>query len=116
MSKKRQYCPIMKEICTDGWTKKMGEDKDGVRPQCRFWTVIKGKDPQSNKEYEDGDCAIAWMPIIQLETSQKTMGVTAAVEDIRNRIVNELGNAIVKKEVPTKPNPPYQGEAPSTDK
>lgn len=31
------YCPLMKELCTNGHTKKMGKDEHGELVRCALW-------------------------------------------------------------------------------
>jgi hypothetical protein len=52
-----------------------------------WYTKIMGKDPQSQEEYEDWKCAIAWLPILQIEMSQTNRGQTQALESFRNETV-----------------------------
>lgn len=89
-NRKCMYCPILKEMCVEGWTKSMGEDlKTGERPKCRFWITVKGKNPQSEEFFDEGDCSIAWAPTLQLESTQKILGVAAAIESLRNQIAKQ---------------------------
>ena len=64
--------------------------KPCVETQCSWWTVVKGKDPQSNKDIDKGGCAIAWLPILQIENSQETRQAGAAVESLRNNVVSRI--------------------------
>ena len=80
--RKVMMCPLAKEPCVDGRVKSFNvfaDDKTGAIPQCRFWTHVIGKDPQSNKSIDQHDCAIYWMPIAMLEGSQMTRFVNESV-------------------------------------
>jgi hypothetical protein len=35
---------------------------------CRFYTHVQGKDPQDGSDIKRGDCAIAWLPIMLIES------------------------------------------------
>ncbi len=68
--------------------------------RCPWYVQIRGKDPQSEKVYDQWACAIAWMPILQIEQSQFERHTAAAVEDFRNVMVqqnNSLTGALVKE-------------------
>lgn len=63
----------------------VGEDKKLHR--CLWYTMLMGKDPQSEKTIEEWRCALVWLPIVQLENSQMTMGVKESVTSFRNEVV-----------------------------
>ncbi len=52
--------------------------------RCPWYIKIEGKDPQSERDIEEWRCAIAWSPILHLESSQQTRGVHHAVDSLRN--------------------------------
>jgi len=63
------------------------EIKDNKIHRCMWYTKIVGKDPQSEEEYDEWKCAIAWMPILQIEMAQTNRGQTQALESFRNETV-----------------------------
>ena len=63
------------------------EIKDGKIHRCMWYTKIVGKDPQSEEEYDDWKCAIAWLPILQIEMAQTNRGQTQVLESFRNETV-----------------------------
>jgi hypothetical protein len=67
---KKKMCPFMRKPC--------------IESDCTLWILVRGKDPQSNKEIDDYGCAIAWMPVLQIENAQQTRQAGAAVESLRN--------------------------------
>ena len=71
-------CPLGNECET-------AQDNKIIR--CAWYTKMVGKDPTSNKEYEEWGCAIAWMPTMMVEMSQTNRGQTAALESFRNETV-----------------------------
>lgn len=85
--RKSMWCPLMREMCINGWTKSMGEDKKThERPVCRFWTTITGKSPQEDKPVDKNDCAISWLPVVMLEQAKIESSTGAAVESLRNKV------------------------------
>ena len=79
---KETICPLLRKPCV--------EDK------CAWWMQVRGKDPQSEKEIDNYGCAVTWLPILQIETSQQTRQAGAAVESLRNNVV-DAQNRIAKK-------------------
>jgi len=75
-------CPLMGDECI-----KDGAIKDGKLVACRFWVNVIGKDPQTGQEINNGDCAMAWTPILMIENSKVNRETGAAVESFRNEMV-----------------------------
>jgi hypothetical protein len=63
------------------------EIKDNVLCRCAWYTKLVGKDPQSQKEYDEWRCAIAWFPIMQVEVSQTNRGNQEAVISLRDEMI-----------------------------
>jgi len=68
------------------------EIKDNKLHRCMWYTKIVGTDPNTGKTVDDWSCAISWMPMLQIETSQHTRGTSQAIESFRNETVK--GQAI----------------------
>lgn len=84
------YCPLMKGLCIDGWTKEMGEDKDGRRPTCVKWrpvTVMIGGPMGTPKEV--WDCADGWIPDLLVQAAQESYRAGAASEQVRNHVAGQ---------------------------
>lgn len=83
----KQFCPIMKGTCIDGFVKgKMPEAEDGTRTKCAFFITLAGKDPQSGEVINDPGCSIAFMPIIQLEGNLHMRQTTASTDKVATEI------------------------------
>lgn len=79
-------CPLGNEcerVVTDEVTKKQ------KMVRCRWFVNIKGKHPQSEEIIDQFNCAIAWGPLLTIETTQQVIGVGAATESFRNEVVAE---------------------------
>lgn len=72
--KKANFCPFLKKEC--------------IGKECALHVTILGKDPQTNKDIEESQCAIAWMPIVQIETSKEVRSVSASVDNLRTENEN----------------------------
>lgn len=75
-------CPLMGGECIED-----GSIKDGELVACRFWVTVIGKDPQTGQEINNGDCAMAWTPVLMIENSKVNRETGAAVESFRNEMV-----------------------------
>src|SRR5687767_6030673 len=81
------YCPLMRGICVDGWTKEMGEGTDGRRPTCISWrpvTVMNGG-PKGRQE-QVFDCTIGWLPDLLVQVADETYSGAVAMEQTRNKV------------------------------
>ncbi len=63
------------------------EVKDGVIRRCAWYTKMVGLDPNTGKDVDDWACSMAWMPMLQVETSRTNRGRTAALESLRDEAV-----------------------------
>ena len=75
-------CPLMGSECIDD-----GAVRDGELVKCRFWVHVQGMNPQTGETVSNGDCAIAWTPMLLIENSQQQRQTGAAVESFRNEMV-----------------------------
>ena len=48
---------------------------------------VRGMNPNTGQEVDHWSCAVAWMPMLQIENSQQQMQTGAAVESFRNEVV-----------------------------
>lgn len=62
---------------------------DGKIHRCRWYTRIAGKNPQTDEDVDEWNCAIAWSPILLVENANTNRGQTAAIESFRNEVVNQ---------------------------
>ena len=56
---------------------------------CAWFIKLKGTDPQSGEEFDDWGCAIAFMPVIIIESAMQAKQTGAAVESFRNVMVEQ---------------------------
>lgn len=63
------------------------EIKDNKIHRCMWYTAVRGTNPNTGEEMDEWNCAIAWGPILQIETSQTQRGVSSALESFRNETV-----------------------------
>ena len=60
------------------------EIKDNKIHRCMWYTAVRGTNPNTGEDVDEWNCAIAWGPILQIETSQTQRGVSTALESFRN--------------------------------
>ena len=63
------------------------EIKDNQMHRCAWYTKLVGVDPNTGKDVDDWACAIAFMPMLQIEMANTNRGQTAALESFRNETV-----------------------------
>lgn len=80
----------MKLSCPLGSKCEVRDEGNNVEERCRWYVQVRGMNPQSGEEMDRWDCAIALMPVLQIETSQNTRQAQAAVESVRNVFVTAL--------------------------
>lgn len=68
-----KICPLMAGEC--------------IEHKCRWYTHVLGRHPQTGTELDHYDCAIAWMPMLLIESTQQTRQAGAAIESFRNEMV-----------------------------
>jgi hypothetical protein len=71
---KKEVCPLLRKPC--------------IEADCKFWTHLLGKDPQTGGPIDRFDCAVAYLPILLVEASRNIIGVQAATESARNEIID----------------------------
>jgi len=88
-------CPMMGgEPCVED-----GAIRNGELVKCRFWVNVMGKNPQTGETINNGDCAIAWTPVLLIENSKVNRETGAAVESMRNENVTtgqQVVNALIQ--------------------
>ena len=81
---------------------KCEEIKGNALYRCAWYVQLSGTDSQGN-EHDSWKCAIAWQPILQIETAATNRGQTAALESMRNETVKRQDVALqmaYNKELP----------------
>jgi len=62
-----------------------------------WYTMLRGKNPNTGEPIDDWGCAMAWMPVLMIENSQQQRSTAAAVESFRNETVeaNKMSQQIL---------------------
>jgi hypothetical protein len=77
------YCPLLKKDC--------------IQTKCAWFIQLRGQHPQTGQDLDEWGCAVAWNPILQIETAQQSRQAGAAVESFRNEMVkaNETNQKVL---------------------
>ncbi|WP_430230452.1 hypothetical protein [Paraburkholderia tropica] len=73
MRKKDPVCPYIGKPC--------------LEQGCTMYVHITGQNPQTGAQMDLWDCAIKWTPVMMLDAAKNMRGVQAAVETMRNDVV-----------------------------
>ena len=70
--------------------------------RCHWYMQVRGVNPQTGESVDEWGCAIAFMPILQIEGSQQTRQAGAAIESMRNETIRRQDAALqlVKNNAP----------------
>lgn len=69
-----EFCPLLKKDC--------------VKHTCKFYVHLLGNNPQTGKPEDRFDCTFAFLPVLLIENAQQQRQTGAAVESMRNEMVN----------------------------
>lgn len=69
----KNICPIYREPCK--------------QLDCAWFIQLRGTNPNTGAEVDDWGCAVAWMPVLMIETAKETRQAGAAIESFRNEMV-----------------------------
>lgn len=85
-AKRECACPLNGELCIDGTRDDFPNGSDGRPLKCRWWQHLYGKDPQADKNIDQWDCAVAWLPITTIEAAQMSRQTGASVDKLANQV------------------------------
>lgn len=67
-------CPMWRKACSK------------VCHTCAWWTLVQGKNPQTGLDTNQWGCAMAWPPILVIESNMVQRQTTATVQELRNDV------------------------------
>jgi len=70
----KTVCPLMREPVSK------------VCHKCDWYVRVQGKNPQGEDVFDHWGCAIAWMPTLQIETSQQSRQAGASADKVANEV------------------------------
>ena len=75
------------------------KDVSKVCHRCAWYTLVRGKNPQSGSDIDEWGCAISFGPMLTLETARQSRSAAAAVETLRNEVAKsaEVNTAVLFK-------------------
>lgn len=75
MADEGKICPLHKK------------DMSTVCHKCPWWTLLRGKHPQTGADIDEWGCAIGMLPMLLCENAKESRQTGAAVETFRNEMV-----------------------------
>ncbi len=63
------------------------EDGELVMYRCPWHVRVRGRDNNTGEDIDHWQCAIAWMPTLQINTANETRQGAAATESFRNEVM-----------------------------
>lgn len=75
------------------------KDVSKVCHKCAWYTLVRGKNPQTGIDVDEWGCAISFGPMLTLETARQSRSAAAAVETLRNEVAKsaEVNTAVLFK-------------------
>ena len=68
-------CPLLNKSC--------------VKLECAWFIKIRGTDPNSGQDIDEWNCAVAWLPMLSINTANESRKTCAATESFRNEMVKQ---------------------------
>jgi hypothetical protein len=75
MRKRTNHCPFLNKTC--------------IEDECTMWVTIRGYDTNTGKDVDSKQCVLTTLPMLLIENSSQQRGTGAAVESLRNEMVNK---------------------------
>ena len=73
---------------------KCKEIKDNKIHQCAWYVKLAGRNPQTGETMDEEACAIAWLPLMQVEVAQSNRGTSEAVISLREETIKRQDEAL----------------------
>jgi len=55
--------------------------------ECAWFTSVRGKNSNTGEEVDDYGCAIAWLPLLTINSAMQQSQTGSAIESFRNEMV-----------------------------
>jgi hypothetical protein len=89
------YCPLLQKAC--------------IEHKCAWYTRLAGTNKNTGQQIDDYACAVAWLPVLIIESANEQRQTGAAIESLRNEnvkgqdatrqaMMNGLANATLRIE------------------
>ena len=66
--------------------------------QCAWFTQLRGTHPQTGKEIDEWMCAVASLPMLQIEVAKQARSGAAATESFRNEVVKRADDEAIRRQ------------------
>lgn len=55
--------------------------------RCPWYIKVRGLNPNTGEDIDSWNCAIAWLPLLQINTANEARQGAAATESFRNEVI-----------------------------
>ncbi len=73
--KQGTFCPLLQKDC--------------IENKCSWFICVRGVDNNTGKDVDDWGCAVAWLPMLMINTANESRKTCAATESFRNEMVQQ---------------------------
>lgn len=67
---------------------------DGKLEVCAWYTKISGKHPQTDEDINESRCAVAWIPILSVDSTGTNRQIAAAIQNLQAETVKRQDVAL----------------------
>ena len=64
-----------------------GKRKPCIKHECHWFIQLQGTNPNTGQPTDEWGCAVAWLPVLLIESAKETRQAAAAIESFRNEMV-----------------------------
>lgn len=95
--------------CPLGHTCEKVDKETGNINRCAWFTTLAGRNPQTGEQVDEKACAIAWLPVMQVEVAQSNRGTAEAVVSLREETIKRQ-DSLLDIALTNKPQLIYQDD------
>ena len=67
---------------------------DGELHRCAWYVSLEGQHPQDGTRISESKCAMAWQPLLMVESTRESSRIGASVQSLRNETLRQQKDAI----------------------
>lgn len=72
------------------------KDVSKVCHTCAWYVMLRGKNKNTGADVDEWGCAVAWGPIMAVETAHAANSTAAAIESFRNEMVKQNDHSLLQ--------------------
>ena len=83
----------VKIVCPLGSECEKAVDANTIE-RCAWYVKLGGKNPQTGEVVDEWKCAMAWQPLLMVESTGVSAGVASSVQSLRNETIKRQDEAL----------------------